>query len=623
MNAIFAFIEDSEYEIRKRGEGIYTAANRAENLRFNLTGNRFGIEPRDFGEGRAKPWEATIEFEGASKGERSVSALNPSWKVDRKRGEASAPGITIEYWNGKEGLRQNFWVLAPPDGNEPLTLNLKVQSRELRFEVVNDEVLFFDRNNTEVMAYSDLNVWDANEQRLGAAMVPLGAGRFAIVVDDSTAVYPILVDPVANVKGWTDTESGSQFGYAVAGWSHYDAMRVLVGAPYYDTGLPGAGKVFAYVGNILPSSPTWTKEGDQGYSRFGASVAWDDRNFTDDLSLGDIAIGTPGYDMGTYGDCGKVVVYSGLGTSPVWSTSPPWPSAYFGHSVCWVKDMDEGNPSLVELVVGAPGYDNSKGAVYLFKGGSSPDTVADWTVYGSINIGQLGYCVAEATGAKGNGESAVVIGAPFGNTHQGNVYVYYKSGTTLGGTPTTITGENTAIKFGFSVAGGYDQNGPENGTSYTDIVVGAPDYSNGQSQAGKAYVFRGSSSGISTTAAWTREDNQAGVQTGWSVAMGNFNYEADSKADLLIGSPSMDSATGKVDAGVASSYITDSTGTPVLDAKITGLENYDHNGKSVAFMKRSSVSTYPAAWISGAPDAHHSQTGALLGGTVLVVKYQP
>ena len=51
--------------------------------------------------------------------------------------------------------------------------------------------------------------------------------------------------------------------------------------------------------------------------------------------------------------------------------------------------------------------------------------------------------------------------------------------------------------------------GDVNGDGYADVIVGAPDYDNGQTDEGRAFVYHGSAGGLSASPAWTAEGNQA------------------------------------------------------------------------------------------------------------------
>jgi hypothetical protein len=62
----------------------------------------------------------------------------------------------------------------------------------------------------------------------------------------------------------------------------------------------------------------------------------------------------------------------------------------------------------------------------------------------------------------------------------------------------------------FSVASA----GDVNGDGYSDVIVGAYRlFDNGQTDEGRAFVYHGSASGLSTTPNWTAESNQASAQS--------------------------------------------------------------------------------------------------------------
>ncbi|MBI4324115.1 MAG: FG-GAP repeat protein [Chloroflexi bacterium] len=176
-----------------------------------------------------------------------------------------------------------------------------------------------------------------------------------------------------------------------------------------------------------------------------------------------------------------------------------------------------------------------------------------------------------------NNWDEVIIGAPFAQygVATGAARVYYGSGSGLGSTPTTLWGANSGDHFGYSVAGVHDSNGD----LYGDVLVGAPYHDNGQTDEGKVYLFRGNSSGVSTTAAWTYEGNQAGALLGFSVA--GFDISGDGIGDLAIGLPYYD-YLGLTNNGVAWFFLGVSGDNPVWDSIVYGSASDGHCGGSVS-----------------------------------------
>ena len=117
--------------------------------------------------------------------------------------------------------------------------------------------------------------------------------------------------------------------------------------------------------------------------------------------------------------------------------------------------------------------------------------------------------MATAGDVNGDGYADVIVGAPFydnGQTDEGRAFVYHGSAGGLSGSAAwTAESDQAGASFGLSVATA----GDVNGDGYADVIVGAPTTTNGQTNEGRAYVYHGSAGGLSGSAAWTAESNQA------------------------------------------------------------------------------------------------------------------
>ncbi len=99
-----------------------------------------------------------------------------------------------------------------------------------------------------------------------------------------------------------------------------------------------------------------------------------------------------------------------------------------------------------------------------------------------------------------------------------------------------------ADSYGASVASA----GDVNGDGYADIVVGAPYYTNGQSNEGRAYAYYGATSGLSVTANWTFESDLTECELGWNAASAG-DVNGDGYDDILVASEYCTSGNPNVD----------------------------------------------------------------------------
>ncbi len=142
--------------------------------------------------------------------------------------------------------------------------------------------------------------------------------------------------------------------------------------------------------------------------------------------------------------------------------------------------------------------------------------------------------MACAGDVNGDGFSDVIVGAPEYDVvfqSEGQVRVYLGSPAGLSAAPAwTARGGRSGCDFGYSAAaaGDVDLDG------YSDLIIGAPLYNTGISQAGQVRVYRGSSTGPGAQPSWLAESTQPNSGYGWSVgSAGDVN--GDGFSDVLVG----------------------------------------------------------------------------------------
>jgi hypothetical protein len=83
--------------------------------------------------------------------------------------------------------------------------------------------------------------------------------------------------------------------------------------------------------------------------------------------------------------------------------------------------------------------------------------------------------------------------------------------------------------------------GDVNGDGYSDVIVGAYWYDNGQTDEGRAFVYYGSASGLSDAPDWTAESDQASAYFGRSVGTAG-DVNGDGYSDVIVGAFTYDNA---------------------------------------------------------------------------------
>ncbi|UCG29914.1 MAG: FG-GAP repeat protein, partial [candidate division WOR-3 bacterium] len=459
-------IAKSEYEIRWHSEySEYRSPNRAQNLRFSYYPDGFKVQPRVQGD----IWSATFRLSEFGRYRNMVPYQGEDIAVEGCNARVSGNGVDLEFQNSDKGMRENFLVQKRINGNRDLILEFSILRQNLSMGVDKDVIHFMvdESGGAEVLRYSDMKITDRQGTVLNGYFKAIDENRFAIVVHDHDALYPICIDPLSSTPDWItgSGQAGAAFGNSVsaAGDVNGDGYSdVIVGADWYDNGEPDEGRAFVYHGSStgLSLTPNWTAESDQEEAEFGHAVSSAGDVNGDGYS--DVVVSALNYDNGQIDEGGAFVYHgsaTGLSLTPDWSAESDQEEAQYGTSVSVAGDVNGDGYS--DVIVGAYRYDN-------------------------------------------------------GQTDEGRAFVYHGSGAGLSVIPDwTAESNQVSARFGYAVSGA----GDVNGDGYSDVIVGALAYDNGQYDEGRAYVYHGSAAGLSETADWFAESDQASAWFGNSVSV--------------------------------------------------------------------------------------------------------
>ncbi len=458
--------------------------------------------------------------------------------------------FTEEFINNEEGVRQNFIIRQAPAGTQELEVELAVGGLRIRNGAENELLLFAENENTYPrLIYRDLQCWDAENRPLAAHMT--GEGRqIRITVDVHHAAYPVTIDPIVvngspgNANSLLESNQADAwlgFSVASAGDVNSDGYSdVLAGAPHYDNGEDNEGAAFLYYGsaNGLKPIPTLL-ESNQSHAEMGYSVASAGDINADGFS--DIALGAPFYDNGQPNE-GAVFVYlgspKGIKPIPVVILEGNQFEAHFGISVALAGDVNADSYS--DLIVGANEFDLgqlNEGAAFVYFGSSTgihPNQVTILEMNQSIS--GMGTSVAGAGDVNADGFSDVLVGAPF-----------YDQGEVNEGAAFVYMGSVKGISQVPIVIQGDQANahlgtslataGDVNGDNFSDIIIGAPHYDKLHSDQGLVKIHLGSANGITVNASIALAGQQMEQEFGRAVACAG-DVEGDGYADILIASRS-------------------------------------------------------------------------------------
>jgi FG-GAP repeat len=490
----------SEYEVKSRK--VASAGYQAKNASQKLV-LEFGPKGVEAYPVEDPAWGMNMKLSGIGYGDDVQPLPSATMKAEGNRleyqyGEKGSPELTEWYLNGPLGLEQGFTLNRPPvdkhqAGGLVLTLalsgNLKAftnaDGREIQFRTAQGET---------ALRFRDLYVFDATGRQLASRFISASNG-YGIQVDDTSAVYPLIIDPLLITEQAKLTASDEvapyigQFGVSVA----VDGDTAVVGAPRDDAGGSDSGSAYVFV----RSGSSWTGE---------AKLTASDGAAGD--SFGSVAIDGDTVVVGAFGNndagsnSGSAYVFVRSGTN--WTEQAKLTASdaemddHFGGSVAVSGDT---------TVVGALHFlTGGNGAAYVFvRSGSSWSQQQKLTASDGAASDRFGASVAI------DGDT-VVAGARLDDdagTFSGSAYVFVRSGSSW----------TEEAKLAASDAAAGDQFGASVAISGDTAVVGARLDDGAGTDSGSAYVFVRSGTTWSQQKKLIASDAAAEDLFGWSVAV--------------------------------------------------------------------------------------------------------
>ena len=181
-----------------------------------------------------------------------VSVSQNRIEYQHKRAGAPGPELVEWYVNRPHGIEHGFTLSRPLEAHRdggPLHLALKMTGDLQAKAAAHGAIAFTAGAEGTVLRYDELHVFDATGKELAAGLDITG-NRLSLLVDDSTALYPIIIDPILYSETKLIAGDGTAddiFGFSVAS----DGSTVVVGAPgdhYPDnsSNLTAVGSVYVY-----------------------------------------------------------------------------------------------------------------------------------------------------------------------------------------------------------------------------------------------------------------------------------------------------------------------------------------------------------------------------------------
>lgn len=378
--------------------------------------------------------------------------------------------------------------------------------------------------------------------------IAIGAPHYSVDFSNRGAVYAywgstsgISTTVRSTLKGDTYNVQLGQVVKVLGDVNKDGFSDLIASAPSDSNGESNEGRVFLYLGSAggLGASASWSGESNSVNAFYGESIAAADINHD---GLTDLVVGAPRYSD-SYSAQGAVYVYYANGTT--FNSTPN--VSFYGNS-SWeyfgggLFCGDVNGDSFAEIIVSALYYSGAnadEGKVYVFYGTAfGIEQTARWTKVGGSSEASFGQGISVGD-VNGDSTPDLIISSGYesnGQIYEGRVYAFHG----------TQRGLNTQYSSRFNFSQGSSQYGfaissagDVNNDGFDDLLVGAYNFDNGQTNEGKVFLYLGGANGVSTTEAWSYESNQASATLGIAMA-GNCDVNGDGYSDVFVGANKFD-----------------------------------------------------------------------------------
>ena len=356
-------------------------------------------------------------------------------------------------------------------------------------------------------------------------------------------------------------EEGSKAGYTVAGVGDVNGDGlgdVLVGAYAHvrSESAHSTGAAYLVHGPMGASSESRFLEDEAEAIFYGMEDYESVGRYMDGLGdvngdgFDDIIFGHPGYDCPEL-SCGAAHVFLGPVSGELFmlhadvTVTGVQSFENVGRSVAGAGDVD--GDGLNDVLVGAPGHDDSSGAAYLLAGpiGEEASLAEPTATLMGEEESRTGFAVAGGGDVNGDGLADLLVGAPRFDRYRGAVYLVHgpvSGEIDLAGADGVFTGERSQTDFNYGDGDVLNvaTAGDVNGDGIDDFVVGAPDWNVSISNCahGAAFLFHGqveapgSRSWLTSDATFSSTDGCANVGISTSSA---GDVDGDGFDEVLVG----------------------------------------------------------------------------------------